>query len=170
MITPALGTRLRTILEGMDADVAAALADLGLTDYRPRFSAVVRCLVAEGPSTVGQLAGALHVSHSAASQTVAEMQRRGLVRQRAGRDARQRLVVLTAKAKRLLPAIEAEWAATEAAARALDEELPYPLSTLVDDLAAALAHRSFRARIADAAGALPDDAVGDHRSALVDGA
>jgi DNA-binding MarR family transcriptional regulator len=84
------------------------------------------------------------------------MERRGLLELRAGSDARQRLVRLTAKTRRLLPAINAEWDATEAASAALDAELPYPLSTLIDDLAAALQRRRFRTRIADAAAALPD--------------
>ena len=95
------------------------------------------------------------MTHSAASQTVAEMERRGLLTLRPGRDARQRLVTLSAKAKRLLPAINAEWEATDLASAALEAELPYPLSRLIDELAAALERRRFRARIADAAAALP---------------
>jgi DNA-binding MarR family transcriptional regulator len=165
VITPVLGTRLRTLLEAMDSDVAQALADLGITDYRTRYSAVLRLLAAAGPATIGDVADGLGITHSGASQTVAEMQRRGLLALRPGADARQRLVRLTAKAKRLLPAIDAEWDATEAASEALDAELPYPLSRLIDDLAAALERRPFRARIADAAAhALPD---GPHRTALM---
>ena len=164
MITPGLGTRLRVLLESMDADVGLALSDLGLRDYRTRYSAVVRRLDAGGPATIGDVAEALGVSHSAASQTVAEMERRGLLELRPGTDARQRQVTLTAKAKRLLPAINAEWEATDAASAALDAELPYPLSTLIDDLAAALERRRFRARIADAAAALP---AGPHRDILM---
>ena len=164
MITPGLGTRLRVLLESMDADVGLALADLGLRDYRTRYSAVVRRLDSGGPATIGDIADTLGVSHSAASQTVAEMERRGLLALRAGSDARRRQVTLTGKAKRLLPAINAEWEATDAASAALDAELPYPLSTLIDDLAAALERRRFRARIADAAAtALPP---GPHRDIL----
>lgn len=140
----------------MDADVGLALADLGLRDYRTRYSAVIRLLVADGPSSIRQIADRLGITHSGASQLVAEMERRGLLELRAGADARQRRVRLTAKAKRLLPAIDAEWEATDAASAALDAELPYPLSRLIDDLAAALDHRRFRDRIADAAADLPD--------------
>jgi DNA-binding MarR family transcriptional regulator len=156
VITPGLSTRLRVLLETMDADVGVALSDLGLRDYRTRFSAVVRMIVASGPATIGNVAEALGVTHSAASQTVAEMMRRGLLAQRPGSDARRRVVTLTAKTRKLLPAIDAEWDATEAASIALEAELPYPLSTLVEDLAAALERRSFRRRIADAAAGLPD--------------
>jgi DNA-binding MarR family transcriptional regulator len=165
MITPGLGTRLRALLESMDADVALALADLGLTDYRTRYSAIVRVVATRpGSTTIRDIADALGYTHSAASQTVAEMEQRGLLALRAGADARQRLISLTTKTKRLLPAINAEWDATDAAAAALDAELPYPLSTLIDDLAAALAERRFRNRIADAAAGLPGSA---HRTALM---
>ena len=164
VITPGLGPRLRALLESMDADVALALSDLGLRDYRTRYSAVIRRLDTGGPATVRDIADLLGVTHSAASQTVAEMERRGFLALRPGTDARQRRITLTAKAKKFLPAINAEWDATDAASAALDAELPYPLSTLIDDLAAALERRRFRARIADAAAALPPSA---HRDTLM---
>src|SRR5690348_15204907 len=148
---PAVGTRLRHALDLMEADVAQACADVGLGDYRPRFSPVVKVLLAQGPSSIRTLAGEIGVTHSAASQTVAQMTRAGLVAPSAGSDGRERIVRLTPKARRMLPAIQAEWAATTAAAAALDEELPYPLSRLVDALHEALERRSFRQRIADAA-------------------
>jgi DNA-binding MarR family transcriptional regulator len=164
MIHPGLDARLRALLEAMDADVALALADLGVRDYRTRYSAVIRHVDQRGPSTISSIADRMGVTHSAASQTVAEMERRGLVELRAGSDARQRLVRLTPKSRKLLPAINAEWDATEAAADALDAELPYSLSALLDDLAAALDRRRFRHRIADAAVHLPDS---EHRTTLM---
>ena len=149
----------------MDADVALALSDLGLRDYRTRFSAVVRLIDRNGPASIRDVAERLGVTHSAASQTVAEMERRGLLEVRQDdEDARQRYIRLTAKTKRLLPAINAEWDATDAAAAALDDELPYSLAQLIDDLAAALARRPFRVRIAEAAKALPDS---EHRTILM---
>jgi DNA-binding MarR family transcriptional regulator len=158
MIHPGLDTRLRGLLEAMDADVALALADLGIRDYRTRYSAVIRYVDEHGPATIRRLADRLRVTHSAASQTIADMERRGWVELRAGDDARQRLVRLTPKARRMLPAINAEWDATEAAAAALDAELSYSLSALIDELSAALERRRFRDRIADAATDLPPSA------------
>ncbi|MHB1595435.1 MAG: MarR family winged helix-turn-helix transcriptional regulator [Streptosporangiaceae bacterium] len=142
-----LGTLLRHVLDAMDADVAGVLADLGLAGYRPRFSPVVRVLVTLGPLPIRDLARAIGVTHSAASQTVAEMTRRGLATLEPGRDARQRVVHLSDAARRMLPAIEAEWEATAAAAAELDAELPFPLSDLAPLIAAALERRSFRQRI-----------------------
>ena len=156
MLTPALGTRLRNLFDEMDADVALALADLGLRDYRTRYSAVIRA-VASGPMPIREIADGLGVTHSAVSQLVAEMQQRGLLETRPGADLRQRLVTLTDRSRELMPAIDAEWESTEAAAAALDAELPYSLSALIDELDAALRRRRFRDRIADAAGAVVPD-------------
>jgi DNA-binding MarR family transcriptional regulator len=165
-IDAALGTRLRHALDLMESDVAKACADVGLADYRPRFSPVVRALLADGPCPIRELAGAIGVTHSAASQTVAQMHRAGLVALSPGADGRERIARLTPKARRLLPAIQAEWAATTAAATALDAELPYPLSALVAALHEALGRRSFRQRIADAAGDLDDPSLTPFRPAL----
>ena len=142
-----LGTQMRQALDLMDADVEDVLADLGVTGFRPRFSVYLRAVVTLGPVPIRDLARAVGVTHSAASQTLAEMARRDLVELRPGDDGRQRIVHLTAQARSVLPAVEAEWDATAAAAAELDAELPFPLSELVPAIARALARRSFRDRI-----------------------
>ena len=153
-----LGTLLRRVLDEMDDDIGTVLADLGTPGYRPRFSPIVRALVALGPVPITDLARAIAVTHSAASQTVTQMASRGFVVLRPGEDARQRVVHLTDKARALLPKVEAEWAATASAAAEMDAELPFPLAELVPAIAAALARRSFRQRIveSDWARAHPD--------------
>ena len=140
----------------------------GITDYRSRFSAVVRAIAESGPAPIRALADALGVTHSAASQTVAEMRRRGLVELVPGSDARERLVQLTATTLAMKAALDAEWEATETAYAALNAELSAPLSQVIDELAEALKRRSFRDRIADAAADLPNLAA-EHRAAIVDG-
>ncbi|MDR2988603.1 MAG: MarR family transcriptional regulator [Nocardiopsaceae bacterium] len=146
-----LGTQLRHVLDQMEADIAGVLADLGLPDYRPRFSPIVRALVALGPMPIRELARSVSVTHSAASQTVAEMNRRGFVTLVPGSDARQRVVHLTDRATQALPSIQAEWEATQAAADQLDAELPFPLGELVPAVAAALERKSFRRRMTESA-------------------
>jgi DNA-binding MarR family transcriptional regulator len=145
----ALGTLLRHVLDLLDGDVAAVYAGLDLADYRPRFSPLVRVLVADGPLAIRDLAARVGVTHSAASQTVAQMARAGLVVLAPGADARQRIVTLTDRARALLPVIEAEWAATTTAMRALDAELPVPLADELYAVLAALRRRPLRDRIAD---------------------
>ena len=144
-----LGTQLRHVLDLMEADISGVLADLGLPDYRPRFSPIVRALVALGPLPIRELARAVSVTHSAASQTVAEMNRRGFVMLIPGSDARQRVVHLTDRARQALPSIQAEWDATESAAGQLDAELPFPLSELVPAIASALERKPFRQRMTE---------------------
>ncbi|GAA1042310.1 helix-turn-helix domain-containing protein [Virgisporangium ochraceum] len=146
-----LGTRLRHLLEVLDREVAAVYADLGLADVRPRFVAYIRTLGADGPRSIRDLAAAVGVTHSAASQTVAQMARRDLVTLTPGADDRHRIVSLTPAAGRLLPTLDAEWAATAAAATALEAELSTPLSALIDEVLEALERRPMRERIADAA-------------------
>lgn len=152
-----LGTRLRHLLDLLDGDVAAVYADLGLAGFRPRYTPIARTLAQAGPSSILDLAQATGVTHSAASQTVNQMARDGLVTLVPGSaDARQRIVRLTPKARRLLPLLDAEAAATTAAATALDTELSFPLSQLVDEAITALRDRPMRRRIAEAApGLLP---------------
>lgn len=142
-----LGTRLRFLLDQLEAGVAAAYADLGLPGFRTRYNPLVRVLTQAGPRSIRDLAAAVGVTHSAVSQTVAQMAKDGLVALAPGRDARQRIVSLTPKAESLLPLLEAEWRATTAAAGELDTELPFPLSRLVEAALEALESRSMRERI-----------------------
>lgn len=161
-----VGAQLRAAVDAIEAGIAAALVDLGLDDYRPRFSSIVRVLARSGPCGIGELADATGVTHSAASQTVNELSVRGLVAVKRGSDGRRRIVSLAGETHDLLPVIEAEWAATAAAIAGLDAELSVPLKTLAAELTSALERRTFRLRIADAARTLPDAEVGAHRAAL----
>jgi DNA-binding MarR family transcriptional regulator len=137
------------LLDEMDADIARLYAERGITGVRPRFVAPLIRLGRRGGMTIRQLAESLEVTHSAMSQTVAALQRDGLVSTAAGADARTREVVLTDRAREILPFLEAEWRATEQVVAELDAEIPYALSQVVRDLQAALARRSFHDRIAD---------------------
>ncbi|HYC02753.1 MAG TPA: MarR family winged helix-turn-helix transcriptional regulator [Azospirillaceae bacterium] len=143
---PTLGSLLRTLVERLDADVEAAYRASGL-DYRPRFTPVVRVLSEAGPSTIKAIAAHAGITHSAASQTVAEMARQGLVATEPGADARERIVRLTDAALALLPTLRRHWAATNAAADGLGAELGVPLAEIVADAIARLESRPFLERI-----------------------
>jgi DNA-binding MarR family transcriptional regulator len=146
---PGLGTRLRHLIELLDGDVAAVEEELGLTGFRPRYAPFLRTLAALGPSSIRRLAEVVEVTHSAASQTVAAMERQGLVSLSPGTDARQRIVDLAPHARALLPKLEQAWQATEAAGRELDAELPHPLSEVVIAAVEALQRKPLRDRIQD---------------------
>lgn len=145
-----VGTRLRHLYDLLEADVASVYTDLGLPAFRPRFTPFVRALVRSGPASIGDLAAAVGVTHSAASQTLARMAAQDLIAFAPGADARQRMVRLTAHAHTLLPTLDAEWAATAAALAALETELSFPLSALIEETLAALERTPMRERITTA--------------------
>ncbi|WP_157620561.1 MarR family winged helix-turn-helix transcriptional regulator [Saccharothrix sp. NRRL B-16348] len=144
-----LGTRLRHLLDLLEGDVARVYTDLGLPDFRPRYTPVIRLVHTRGPLSIRDLADTIGVTHSAVSQTVNQMRRDGLVDLKPGDDARRRIVHLTDHARALLPTLDAEWTATTAAARDLDADLPYPLTALVDATLRALGEKPMRDRIHD---------------------
>lgn len=143
---PTLGTLLRRLIEHLDGAVEASYAQDGL-DYRPRYTPIVRALAQGKPATIRDLAERAGVSHSAASQTVAQMAERGLVTLAPGADARERIVVLSDAGLALLPRLDRRWAATEAAARTLDADLGLPLAEVVAQALEALERQSFADRI-----------------------
>lgn len=139
---------LRLLLAAMDDDIGRVYTDAAIDGIRPTHVMELLRLHARGPMTITELAASVHLTHSAVSQKVAALRRAGLVRTVPGADARTKRVALTAKSRRLVPRLAAEWQATEQALVDLEAELPYPLSRVVDDLHAALARRSFHDRIA----------------------
>lgn len=141
---------LHLLLAAMDRDIARVYDERGVTGLRPsRYVVPLVRLTRRGPMSIRQLADSVGVTHSAMSQTVAAMRREGLVRTVAGgADARTREVTPTKKGRALVPLMEAEWRATEAALAELEAELAYPVSQVVRDVEAALGRRSFHDRIA----------------------
>jgi DNA-binding MarR family transcriptional regulator len=143
-----LGTRIRHLLDLLDGDLTRVYREAGL-DYRPRYSPVIRALRELGPSSITALAANAGMTHSAVSQTVTEMKRRRLLHVTRGADARARKISLSSSAEQLLPQLDAHWAATAAAAAALDRELKTSLVAAVEDAIAALERRPFRTRVHD---------------------
>jgi len=138
---------LKALLADMDAAIGELYARRGISGVRPRFSMALIRLHHLGPLSVKALAAEVAVTHSAMSQTVSTMRREGLVESAPGEDARTRLIALTAKGAALVPFLEAEWRATEAAVAELDDELPYRVTQVIADMAAALRERPFVDRI-----------------------
>jgi len=65
-------------------------------------------------------------------------------------------ITLTAKARRIVGKLAAEWWATEAAVADIENEIPYPVSRVVTDIEAALRRKSFHDRIAKKLAGDPD--------------
>jgi len=141
-----LGTQLRAVTAQLDGDVQSFYDELGIP-FRPRFTPVVQHLLREGPTRVSALASEIGVSQPAATQTIAEMARLGLVAAAPGADARERLVSLAPEGERLAEALGPLWRAVEGAAKELNSELPMPLSELLAATLHALHRESFQDRI-----------------------
>lgn len=145
-----LGTQLRHLIELLDGAVEAAYVEAGL-NYRPRYTPVMRALVAHEPLTIGDIAARARITQPAATQTVALMIKEGLLVSEPGvQDARQKLIRLSDAGRAMLPALERCWQATAAAAASLDAELPTPLSEALANAIEALGRRSFGERIRSA--------------------
>lgn len=138
---------LFALLRRLDADIEAFYERRGVPGMRSRFASPMIRLAHEGPLTIRALAASLGRTHSAVSQTVAAMREAGFVETVPGPDARTRLVDLTARGRELVPLVEAEWRATEAAVAELDEEGGVPLSRTVAALTAAVADRPMSDRL-----------------------
>jgi DNA-binding MarR family transcriptional regulator len=144
--SPTLGTLLHHLIELLDGDVQAAYTNAGLA-WRPRYTPVLRGLMTLGPASIKALALKIGISHSAVSQTVAQMVKDDLVELKPGADARERIVALTPKAQAMVPALQRQWAAVNAAADALDAELSAPLTGVIREAITALNQRPFGQRI-----------------------
>ena len=142
------GAALRRLLDQLDGALEAAYAAEGL-DFRPRYTPVVRALAEHGPLTIRALQRQLGVSHSATSQTVAQMVARGLLTASTGQDARERVIEPTPTLDALLPRLRRHWQAAAMATAALDTEAGGLLAA-VDRANAALTVEPFGARLAAA--------------------
>lgn len=146
-MSQSLGTRLRHLIQLLDDDVERSYKAAGLAGYRPRYTPVVRALEAHGPLTIRALAEQVGLSHSALSQTVAQMDRTGWVETRPDLDARSKRVSMSPALLRALPLLSRQWEATAHAARTLDRDVGVVLVDIVASAIAALEQRPFETRI-----------------------
>lgn len=144
------GTQLRHLIELLDGAVGAAYDEAGL-DYRPRYTPVMRALIASEPVTIGFIAEAAGITQPAATQTVALMIKDGLVSSEAGvTDGRHKMIRLTSKGKEMVAALQLCWQATAIASASLEADLPFPLAKVLDSAISALAAKPFGERIREA--------------------
>jgi DNA-binding MarR family transcriptional regulator len=137
------------VLSGIDDEIARVYAENGIPDLKPTWAMEIIRLHVRGPMTIAELARSVERTHSAMSQKVAAMRAAGWLETSPGPDARSKKVTLTPKAERIAARLAAEWRATEASITELEAEIPYPLTRVADDIAAALARQSFHDRITE---------------------
>jgi DNA-binding MarR family transcriptional regulator len=135
------------LLSDMDDEIARIYAENGIEDLKPSWVLEIIRLYVRGPMTIADLARSVGRTHSAMSQKVAAMRAAGWLETSPGPDARAKLVALTGKAEAVADKLAAEWRATEATILEIEDELPYPLSRVAEDIRAVLARESFHDRI-----------------------
>ncbi|MFI6944162.1 MarR family winged helix-turn-helix transcriptional regulator [Streptomyces sp. NPDC050418] len=140
---------LHELLAAMDAEIERVYRERGIEGVRPRFAYPLIRLAHTGPLTIRELATSLGRSHSAISQTVTAMRKEDLVTSEPGPDARTRRIDLTERGRALVPFLEAEWRATHRTVAELDGEVPYAMTSVVEEVRKALERRTMRQRILD---------------------
>lgn len=144
----ALGARLRRLSEAMDGDAARIYADQGAV-FEQRWFGVLNQLSRRGPSSVGEIATALRITHASVSQSRRSLKAAGLVNaERDPADARRSPLALTERGRTLVEHLAPLWRAFEAASLELDAEAGGAAAAL-DRLDDALSRRSLRQRILD---------------------
>jgi len=143
-----LGTRLRHLIQLLDGDVSESYSILGIDNYKPRYTSVFRALIQNKVMSIKKLTEWVNVSQPAITQTVNEMEKRGLITRLETDDARERKIRLTAEGLALVPKLEVQWQATVAAANSLEKELPNSLIDTVNAAIDALEKESFKQRMA----------------------
>lgn len=128
-----------------DADRAYAAAGL---DFRARLFPVVYGLHRDGPMTVGELTALSGFTQPATSQNIRQLEKDGYVKVTAGRDARERMVALTAKGRKLVEAHQPFWQQVRIAVdEMLAGEVQPDFIAALSSLEAALERRSLFERI-----------------------
>ncbi len=110
-----MGSRLRRLSETFIQEVNQAYAQRGIA-FDASWFPVFYFLSQQDEVSIKDIADALNVSHSAMSQLVSALQKKGLVKSVVSvADARRKVITLTAKGKKLLEQIQPVWRALETA-------------------------------------------------------
>lgn len=146
-MTRTLGTQLRHLIELLDGAVARSYDAFGL-NYRPRYTPVMRVLIEIGSCTIGDIALKAKVSQPAVTQTIAMMQKDGIVQSKPGtKDGRQRLISLTEQGLAMVPILQQCWIATAQAAQSIEDDMPHSFTETLELAIEVLERRSFDERI-----------------------
>lgn len=142
----ALGARLRRLSAAIDADTGRIYADLGVA-FEQRWFGVLNQLVQGGPTTVGDIAAALRITHASVSQARDSLEGAGLLASEPDpSDGRRRRLVLTPQGEALAARLQPLWRTFEAVSEELNAEAGDVVAAL-DRLEAALGQRSLAERV-----------------------
>jgi len=152
----ALGARLRRLSERIDGDGARIYAARGLV-FEQRWFGVLNQMVLKGPTTVGEIAATMRITHVSVSQACRSLEKAGIIGSASDpSDARRRLLSLTSEGTALVERMWPLWQAFNAAAAEINEEAGDVVAAL-DRLDDALARKSLFDRINARLGEAPSE-------------
>ena len=118
----ALGTALRNLANIVSKDAEHTYRHFGF-DIEPKWFPVFYVLASNGPDSVVNIAKTINHSHVSVSKIVKEMKNANIVASDKSRsDSRVTVISLTEKAKAMIPAMERQCEAVDAAMRRLAQE------------------------------------------------
>ena len=152
----ALGARLRRLSERIDGDGTRIYAARGVI-FEQRWFGVLNQMVLQGPTTVGEIAATMRITHVSVSQACRSLEKAGIIASTPDPvDARRRILSLTAEGTGLVERMWPLWQAFNAAAAELDAEAGDVVAAL-DRLDDALARKSLFDRISERIQGSPDE-------------
>lgn len=144
----ALGARLRRLSERIDGDSTRIYA-LQDQPFEQRWFGVLNQMILKGPTTVGEIAATLRITHVSVSQACRSLEKAGIIEARPDpADARRRTLSLSAKGHAMVETYKPLWTAFSTAAEELNDEAGDVVAAL-DRLEDAMARRSVYDRILD---------------------
>lgn len=144
----ALGARLRRLSERIDGDVGRIYAAQGMV-FEQRWFGVLNQMILKGPTTVGEIAAAMRITHVSVSQSCRSLEKAGIIRSAPDlADARRRTLSLTPAGDALVEGLAPLWEAFKEVAAELNDEAGNVVAAL-DRLDDALARKSIFDRISD---------------------
>ena len=155
----ALGTALRQLAAQVSKDAENTYAKFGFA-IEPKWFPVFYVLASKGADSVVNIAKEINHSHVSVSKIVKEMKARDLIESyKSSDDSRVTLVALNSKAKAMVPQMEKQCDAIDAAMRELKDETGIDLWEAVSVVERHLRYRPISARVD---GESPDIKVVDY--------
>lgn len=142
----ALGARLRRLSERIDGEVGRVYAAQGVA-FEQRWFGVLNQMMLQGPTTVGEIAAAIRITHVSVSQACRSLEKAGIIRSAPDpADARRRTLSLTPEGEALVARMAPLWQSLKDVAAELNDEAGNVVAAL-DRLDDALARKSIFDRI-----------------------
>lgn len=143
-----LGELLRYLTDLVDQGSEKIYREMAF-NYRPRYTPVLRAMVA-GAQTVTEITSHTWLTQGAISQSVAMMEKEGILLRQVQEDGRKSTLLLTAQGQTLVATLQPHWQTLFTAIDTLEKEIGHPLLAILQQTIHALEKQGFDERIRQA--------------------